>query len=237
MRHRACTLDGVLSDRLRTAADPPAALPHWLRRPAAGAAALAALTLIVLAVRYSGDDSASRLDRHLDSAASRVNGFPLKVVQQSVVLGSPALIGAIALIVAAVAVAYGHRRLAVLALAGPFLTGVATLLLKPVVDRTIEGEFAYPSGHTGGATALGLVVALLVVDVLRLGRVSGLMTIACGLLLLGGGVGLSVTVLQWHYPTDAVGGFCTAVTSVCATALALDGLADRRARSSRRREA
>ena len=56
------------------------------------------------------------------------------------------------------------------------------------------------------------------------------MTIACGVLLLGGGVGAAVTVLQWHYPTDAVGGFCTALVCVYATALTLDGLADRRTR-------
>ena len=67
-----------------------------------------------------------------------------------------------------------------LAVVGPGLTGVCTTLLKPALGRTIEGGFAFPSGHTGGATSLGLVAALLVISLLRPGRGGALAILAAG---------------------------------------------------------
>ncbi len=75
--------------------------------------------------------------------------------------GSPTAVVMFALITAAVCLSLGRRLLAVLALVGPGVTGVATTLLKPALGRTLGEGFAFPSGHTGGATALGLVAALL----------------------------------------------------------------------------
>jgi membrane-associated phospholipid phosphatase len=98
-------------------------------------------------------------------------------------------------------------------------------LLKPALGRTIDGGFAFPSGHTGGGTSLGLVAALLAISLLRPGRVGALVILAVGAVGIGGSVGAAMVALNAHYPTDTVGGFCTAVVVVCGAALLLDRLA------------
>ena len=106
-------------------------------------------------------------------------------------------------------------------------------MLKPLIGRTIEGGgFIYPSGHTGAATALGLVAALLLVNVLRAGPRVGAALLAAGALLAGGGMAVAVVVGRFHYPTDAAGGFCTAVVMVLGTALLLERWTDDRSRTA-----
>jgi undecaprenyl-diphosphatase len=134
----------------------------------------------------------------------------------------------LAFALSAVCLLLGRRRLAVLAVVGPGLTGVCTTLLKPALGRTIEGGFAFPSGHTGGATSLGLVLALVVISLLRPGRGGGLAILAAGGLVVGGGVGAAMIASNSHYPTDTLGGFCTAVAVVCSAALVLDRMAEHR---------
>ena len=100
--------------------------------------------------------------------------------------------------------------------------------LKPLLGRTIGDGFAYPSGHTGGATALGLVAALLVISLARPGRAAGIGIVAASGVLCGGVVGMAMVAIGAHYPTDVVGGYCTAVAVVCGAALTLDRRAERR---------
>ncbi len=69
-------------------------------------------------------------------------------------------------VLAGLCLALGRRRLAVLAVAGPVLTGVATTVVKPVIERTKNGDLSYPSGHMGSAVAVAIVVALLLVSLL-----------------------------------------------------------------------
>lgn len=58
--------------------------------------------------------------------------------------------------------------------------------------------------------------------------------VAAGALLAGGIVGVAMVVVGVHYPTDTIGGFCTAVVVVLGLALAIEWLTDkRRARSLR----
>ena len=77
------------------------------------------------------------------------------------------------------------------------------------------------------ATALALVVALLLTERLGLGRAAGL-ALALGLALVAGLVmGWAEVALGAHYPTDALGGFCAALAAVPATAWVLDRVADR----------
>ena len=119
-------------------------------------------------------------------------------------------------------------RLAVLAVTGPVLTGVATTVLKPVFDRTKNGEPVYPSGHMGAATALALVAALLLVSVIHLRPWLEVLLVVATTALVGAGMALAMTVTRYHYPTDAVGGFCTAVAVVLGVALLLDRAPPRR---------
>jgi undecaprenyl-diphosphatase len=195
-----------------------------LRRPVAAAAAVAALLLAALAVRYAGTSAAGRVDIHVDEVVDPVGSAHRWLVAHTMIFGSPRFVVLAAVVLAAVCLGLGRRRLAVLAIAGPGLTGVATTLLKPALGRTLDGLFAFPSGHTGGATSLGLVLALLVISLVHPGRVGGLTLLAMGALAAGGAVGTAMVAGNAHYPTDTIGGFCTAVVVVLGTALVLDRL-------------
>jgi membrane-associated phospholipid phosphatase len=120
-------------------------------------------------------------------------------------------------------------RLAGLAVGGPVLTGVATTMLKPVFGRTENGgEPVYPSGHMGAATALALVAALLLVSVIHFAPWLEVVLVTAITALVGAGMALAMTVTRYHYLTDAVGGFCTAVAVVLGMALLLDRAPPRR---------
>lgn len=218
---------------LRHGPEPPL-IPPALRSPAIVAVLVSATVFTVLAVRYSGGSTARWLDYR---GAWLADDLVPRGAGDLVALGSPAAVVPLAVLVALACVWLGERRLAVVAIAGPGLTGLVTTFGKPVVGRTFDGEFAYPSGHTGGATALSLVAALLLVRLLAPppGPARAGLLVAAGALLGGGTVGAVVVVLDWHYATDAVGGFVVAVAAVLGCALQVDAVADRRPASYPRR--
>jgi membrane-associated phospholipid phosphatase len=206
----------------------PVLLPTALRRPVAAAAGVAVVVFAVLTALFAGTSSASRVDRHVETVIDPVGDAHLWFVERAMLLGSPPSVVLIAFVLAAVCLSLARHRLALLAIAGPGVTGIATTTLKPLIGRTIGEGFAFPSGHTGGATSLGLVTALLVISVVRPGRMASLLVLAGIALLAGGGVGFAMVVSDAHYPTDTIGGFCTAVVVVLGGALALDRLGRRR---------
>jgi membrane-associated phospholipid phosphatase len=211
-------LDGVTAIAPRPES---AILPPALRAPAAAVSVLALLVFGVFAARYADDSSAGRLDRRVQrivDASADGPSLPDVVIR----LGNPASVVVLAVLLAALALALGHRRLAVLAIVGPGLTGVATTTLKPVIGRTIEGGFAFPSGHTGGATALGVVAALLLIAVLRTATGISALLLSAGALVSGGAMALVLVGNRIHYPTDTVGGFCVAVAVVLTSALLIE---------------
>jgi undecaprenyl-diphosphatase len=208
------------------------ALPRILRRPAAAAVTLGALGFVILAARYAGGSKAGWFDGRIARVVYALTPDPSRL-SAMVVLGNPLPVAAAAVALGGVSLMLGRRRLAALAVIGPGLTGVATEIFKPLIGRTIEGGgFIYPSGHTGAATALGLVAALLLVNVWRPGPRVGAILLAAGALLTGGGMAVAVVVGGFHYPTDAAGGFCTAVAVVLGTALLLDRWADGRSKTA-----
>lgn len=203
------------------------ALSPALRKPMGLTAVFAALIVAVLAARHSDDITAGWLDMRAQAA---VNLLPLPTRSALLIdlVGRPVVAVALASLLAAVCLALGRRRLAVLAVSGVGLTGVVTTVLKPLIGRTIHGGFlAYPSGHTAAATALALVVALLAVDLLRAGRWPGVLLILIGAGAAGGTMAWAMVSLRAHYPTDTIGGFCTAMAVVLTTALLIDWLAAR----------
>jgi membrane-associated phospholipid phosphatase len=206
--------------------DPPrgarASLPASLRRAAVVAVGWATLVLAVLAVRYAGGTSPRWFDVRADSVVDATLGGYDRPWRVLVSLGGPLQVGFVATVLAAVALVLGRHRLALLAIAGPGLTGVVTSVLKPLVGRLLRGDFAFPSGQAGGATAFGLVAALLLISVLHVGRTSAALILAAGAVLTGGAMALALIVRDWHYPTDTIGGFCTAVAVVLGTALLID---------------
>lgn len=120
-------------------------------------------------------------------------------------------------------------RTAVLVVTGAGVTVVTTTLLKHLVGRTINGGYlSYPSGHTAFLTALALALALLATGRLGLGRTAGTLLVLAAALVAGAVMGWAQVALGAHYPTDVLGGWCTALALVPATAWLVDRTADRR---------
>ncbi|MCA1677244.1 MAG: phosphatase PAP2 family protein [Actinobacteria bacterium] len=205
------------------ARDGPPALPAPLGGPLVLVAILAALVFTVFATRYADEVAAGRLDTWAQTAVEGLLPEPGRGPLLIDFVGEPLSMIVLVGLLVAVCLAVGRRRLAVVAVAGLGVTGVVTTVLKPVVGRTIHGGFlSYPSGHTAAATALALVVMLLVVDLLGAGRLPGVLLILSGAGVTGGVMALSQVALGAHYPTDTIGGLCAAVVVVPAMAYLVD---------------
>ena len=210
---------------------PAAVLPLSLRAWLGLIAALAALVVVAVGVLYAGHSEPGRVDRWIiDPTADSVRPPWRNVALATDFLGEPA--GAALLVVAAVAgcLLLRRPRAAVLVVAGSGMTVAATRLIKPLVGRTIHGDgnLSYPSGHTAFLTALALVVALLATGRLGLGRTAGTLLVLAAALVAGAAMGWAQVALGAHYPTDVLGGWCTALAVVPATAWLVDRTADRR---------
>ncbi|MFE4049439.1 phosphatase PAP2 family protein [Streptomyces sp. YIM B13518] len=204
----------------------PAVLPPSLRAWLGPVAVLAALVVAVLGAVYAGDGEPGGVDARI--AVDGVGPSWRHTALATDFLGEPG--GAAVLAGAAVTGCLLLRwaRAAVLVVAGPGLAVVATTLLKPLVGRTIHGDdnLSYPSGHTAFLTAVALVVALLVTGRLGLGRTAGLSLVLGAALVAGAAMGWAQVVLGAHYPTDVLGGWCTALAVAPASAWLVDRVAD-----------
>ncbi|MFR9805592.1 hypothetical protein ACL02T_25400 [Pseudonocardia sp. RS010] len=171
----------------------PPAVPEHLRRPAAVAVGLATVVFALLGVRYAGERGHGVLDGRAESLVDSLASAHLWLLWRFSELGSPPLVVFAAFALCGLCLALGRRRLAVVAIVGPGLTGVATTFLKPAIGRTMEfGGFAYPSGHTGGATSIALVAALLLVSLVRPGRITGIALVVTIALVVGGTIGTAM---------------------------------------------
>lgn len=203
-------------------------LPPSLRARLGPIAGLAALMVVVLAVLYAGDSRPGVVDVRISAAVGDVRAPWWYLAAAVDPLGTPG--GAATVTVATVAACLLLRRprAAVLMVVGPGLTVGTTTLLKPLVGRTINGDnLSYPSGHTAFATALALVLALLATGRFGLGRTAGTSLVLAAALVGGAAMGWAQVVLDAHYPTDTIGGWCTALAVVPATAWLVDRAAGR----------
>ena len=206
-----------------------ALLPDPVRVPVIVAIVAAATVLAALSVLVAGESWPTRLDLGVDRIVTRHRVIRTSIAEVMTWLGAPTTVVIVAALACGAALLSRRWRLAALAVLGPGLTGLATTGLKPVIGRTIgDGDLAFPSGHTAGATALGLTIAIAAVTLLRPGRGTTIALLACGSVLPGAIAGTGMVLVQAHYPTDIVGGFATAVVFVLGTALALDAAARRR---------
>ncbi|WP_406368867.1 phosphatase PAP2 family protein [Streptomyces sp. NBC_00647] len=206
----------------------PATLPPSLRVWLGLIAALAALAVTVLGVLYAGHSRPGRVDGWIQPAVENVRPPWRNVALATDFWGEPA--GAAMLIVAAVAgcLLLRRPRAAVLVVTGVCAAVGTTTLLKSLVGRTIHGDnLSYPSGHTAFATALALMGALLATGRLGLGRTAGTLLVIASALVAGAAMGLAQVALGAHYPTDVLGGWCTALAVIPATAWLIDRTADR----------
>ncbi|MFI1104456.1 phosphatase PAP2 family protein [Streptomyces melanogenes] len=214
----------------------PAVLPPALRAWLGLIAVLAALVVAVLGVLYAGHSESGRVDRWvIEPTADSVRPPWRRVALALDFLGEPA--GSVMLVVATVTVCLLLRRprAAVLVVAAVAMSVGTATLLKHLVGRTIHGagNLSYPSGHTAFFTALALVAALLATGRLGLGRTAGTSLVLAAALVAGAAMGWAEVALSAHYPTDALGGWCTALAVVPPTAWLVDRIADRQADAGR----
>ncbi|MBO8200009.1 phosphatase PAP2 family protein [Streptomyces smyrnaeus] len=205
-----------------------AVLPPSLRTWLGALAALAGLVVAVLGVLYAGQGRPGTVDERVWAAVDGVAPIWRHTALATDFLGEPA--GAAALVVAAGTGCLLLRlpRAAVLIVVGTGLSVGTTTLLKHLVGRTIHGDgnLSYPSGHTAFLTALALAVALPATGRLGLGRTAGTSLVLAAALVAGGAMGWAQVALGAHYPTDALGGWCTALAVVPATAWLVDRAAE-----------
>jgi membrane-associated phospholipid phosphatase len=207
-----------------TVVSAPPALPRVLKLPLGIIALVAGLVVLVQALAYAGDSGGEWI-----APADGLRGSLRDVALGIDFLGEP--LGSAIVLVVLIGGCWlaGLRRSAVLVLVATGLTVGVTTLLKPVVDRTIHGGYlSFPSGHTAFATALALVLAMVAVERLELGPVSGTALVLGVAFLTGAVMGWTEIALSAHYPTDAVGGFCTALAVVPPTAWAVDRISPAR---------
>jgi membrane-associated phospholipid phosphatase len=191
-------------------------------------AALATAVLVALGILHFHDSGLTGIDAAVLPSIDGVQP-PWRYVALVFDFGGEPVGSTILVALIAVVCFVVHRvRAAVVTVLGVVVTVAVTTVVKPIVGRTIHGEFlSYPSGHTALATALALVIGLVVADRLGLGRVAAVVLVVGLALVAGVAMGWAEVALGAHYPTDAVGGFCAALAAVPATAWLVDRVAER----------
>jgi undecaprenyl-diphosphatase len=205
-------------------------LPTALRTPAVLLATGCAAVLAVLAFLVAGTATATPFDAWVERVIATHRTLHGWWTGWAIVVGEPATVIGCAVLLAGWCLRTGRRPLAAVVVLGPGLTGLAETVLKPLVGRTIaDGSLAFPSGHTAGATALGLVAAIVVAAVVRERRAAWLCGLAAVTVVVAGMVALGLVGEHAHYPTDTIGGSCMAVVVTVLTVLGVDAVAARRA--------
>jgi membrane-associated phospholipid phosphatase len=207
------------------------ALPSALVRPLAVVAGLAAVAAAWLGLLVAGESTGTPLDERLlgswaGSVAPGTFGYAVGWTVGGV--GDPVPALALVSVLAIVCLALHRVRLAVVAVASSAIVGVAAILLKHVVGRTIHGDhLAFPSGHTAQVTAMAIVVGLLLVDVRQLGARAGTVLVVGLASVAAAAMAWSQTANAVHYATDTFAGFCLSLAVVIATAWVVDRVAPR----------
>ena len=203
--------------------NPAPLLPADARRPAALLTMGCLVLVVVLGIMSAHQSHGDAVDRAVDSWVTGLR-IPLRAMSLVSRIGG----GTVAtLLTSALAVAcLVVRRVngAVLAVGGVALASAMTeFVLKPLVDRTLDGDLSYPSGHTTGLFALAAAIAVLMVAP-RSGRPRPGVRVAAvaAAVIIGSAVGLAMVGQNYHYFTDTVGGAAVGTGVVIGLAFLLD---------------
>jgi undecaprenyl-diphosphatase len=216
--------------RLRNVSRPPRPLiAPPARRAVIAVILLCAADVAALGVRYAGHRYAGPFDAAVDHWFTSHLGLTSPVLTALTWLGDP---GPVALITALIALAClwarWWRGAALAVLAVPAATGLTEDVLKPVIDRTIDGVLSLPSGHTTAAFSLATVAAVLLSRA-RAGRSRRnsrvLMAVAYA---LAAAVAVAMVAQGFHYFTDTVAGVGAGTGVPLIGALLIDAVAGRR---------
>jgi membrane-associated phospholipid phosphatase len=212
----------------------PLLAPDFRAVAGAIAAACAGLTTF-LAVQVTHQSSPGWLDYRVDSTIeAHTRGFT-PVLAALARLGDPRIVTLIGVAAFCVCVATRRYRAASLFAVALPVAGLAEVLLKPFIDRTRYGFLSFPSGHAIGVFALAVTFVVLLIGPIRPPLpATARVLLACGALLTGCAVAVSLIALGMHYFTDTVGGAAVSISVVLVAALLVDGLADRGLRSGQR---
>jgi undecaprenyl-diphosphatase len=191
--------------------------------PLAVVSVTAAIALIVLAFVFAGESVGAAVDIGIRADLRQLDSPWRQIALIIDWTGEP--VGA-AVVLATLVIVFlrmGNRRAAVLVIVGTGAAVAVTSLMKPLVGRTInDGFLSFPSGHTATATSFALVAMLALVSRGRT-ALSLLVTV-----LAAAAMAWAQVLLNAHYPTDTLGGFCAALAVVPLVAWAVDRVADRR---------
>jgi undecaprenyl-diphosphatase len=191
-----------------------------IRRWSAVFAALSAGATVLMGMTLRGETTPSRLDIWVSARLANTPRVPSPAMAAFVEAVPLLAIGG-SLILAIFFLLRRRREFTLLALAAPALTILAAQFGKHAVGRTIHGHLAFPSGHTAAATSVLMVLGLAVLDrVARRVFLTGI-AVLVAVTAVATGVGVALSSLDIHYPTDTIAGYLTglAVTLGCACAI------------------
>jgi undecaprenyl-diphosphatase len=184
-------------------------------------AVLAALVVVALGVLYAGTSSGGAFDLWLQPwlTSSTTAWRPLALTIDF--CGEPVGLASLVVALTVLSLVLRRPRMAAQVLLGTGLSITATTVIKHFADRTIHETFlSYPSGHTASATAMAMAAVMLVWH--RLRPVAAFALLMAVALVAGAVAAWAQAGLVAHYPTDTIGGWCTALAIVPATAWLID---------------
>lgn len=189
-------------------------------------AAASWLAAVLLGISVAGDSSPEPFDLTLIGQAHATIGRPLAEVLVSPT--NPPVVYSLIAILVVVALVQRRWGAAMLAIGAPVVAvGLTEVVLKPAFDRRYYGHLSYPSGHTVG-TVSALTVALLLV----LASTPLLVRVLAWLVWLAliAALTTGLVAMNYHYPTDALGGLCLALGVVLPGAILADRWTGQRTR-------
>ena len=175
---------------------------------------------VALGMSVAGQQYAGSVDRMLIDRVHATVGEGRGLARLLLIPADTPMIIAVAVVSCGVALVRRRWDVALLALATPAIGAAATeLVLKPLFGRRLHGYLSYPSGHAIAAVAGYTVVALVLASIATRAwrRVTA---VGWGLVIVIVMVGL--VGMDWHYPTDTIGGVCVAVGVVLPCAAITD---------------